>query len=140
MTAAQQIETETIINLEHRFWTCIQERDNKGAAALLAPESIVAGAQGASIITPELYGKMAQQGESLYQLKSYRLEDPKVTFPAKGVAVIAYKVTEEMDVEGKPLTLNAADTTVWVQVSGEWRAALHTESLLGDPFGRNRKQ
>jgi hypothetical protein len=44
-----------------------------------------------------------------------------------------------MDVEGKPLTLKAADTTTWVCKHGKWLAALHTESVLGDPFGRDRK-
>jgi hypothetical protein len=53
--------------------------------------------------------------------------------------VIAYKVTEEMDVDGKPVTLKAADATTWVRKGGKWRAALHTESVLGDPFGRDKK-
>jgi len=44
-----------------------------------------------------------------------------------------------MEVEGKPLTMKAADATTWVRQDGEWMAALHTESLLGDPFGRQRK-
>ena len=75
----------------------------------------------------------------LWQLKSFLLDDVKVIFPAENVAVIAYTVTEEMEVEGKPLTMKAADATTWVRQDGEWMAALHTESLLGDPFGRQRK-
>jgi hypothetical protein len=53
--------------------------------------------------------------------------------------VIAYKVTEELDVEGSPITLKAADTTTWVRKGNKWLAAQHTESLLGDPFGRDRR-
>jgi hypothetical protein len=52
--------------------------------------------------------------------------------------VIAYKVIEHLLVEGKPMTLHANDSSVWVKQNGEWLCAMHTESLQGDPFGRDR--
>jgi hypothetical protein len=52
------------------------------------------------------------------------------------VAVIVYRVREEMTVEGKPVTLRAADSSVWVRRGDSWRCAMHTESLVGDAFGR----
>jgi hypothetical protein len=55
------------------------------------------------------------------------------------VALVAYKVVEELIVEGKPVTLDAADSSVWVRRDGRWRCALHTESVAGDPFGRDRR-
>jgi hypothetical protein len=54
------------------------------------------------------------------------------------VAIVAYQVHEELTVEGKPLTLHAADASMWVRRDGTWRCALHTESVAGDPFGRDR--
>jgi hypothetical protein len=54
------------------------------------------------------------------------------------VVVLAYRVREKVDVEGEPVALEAADSTTWVRRDGRWLCALHTESLLGDPFGRDR--
>jgi hypothetical protein len=52
--------------------------------------------------------------------------------------VIAYTVREELTVDGKPLTMEAADASTWVKKDGNWVCALHTESVLGDPYGRDR--
>jgi hypothetical protein len=54
------------------------------------------------------------------------------------VAVLAYNVHEELTVEGKPVTIDAADASTWVRRDGRWLCALHSESLKGDPFGRDR--
>lgn len=54
------------------------------------------------------------------------------------VAIIGYKVHEELTVEGKPIALDAADASTWVRKDGRWVCALHTESLAGDPYGRDR--
>ena len=55
------------------------------------------------------------------------------------MAVIAYKVIEDLLVDGAPLTLEASDASTWVRQDGRWLCALHTESVAGDPFGRDRK-
>ena len=47
--------------------------------------------------------------------------------------------SEELTVDGKPLQLEAADASVWIKRDGHWRCAVHTESVKGDPFGRDRK-
>jgi hypothetical protein len=54
------------------------------------------------------------------------------------VAVLVYNVHEELTVDGKPVTIDAADASTWVRRNGRWVCALHTESLKGDPFGRDR--
>ena len=69
------------------------------------------------------YRRMAEQGSGKFELKSFKFADVQVSFPTNDVAVIAYKVTESMDVDGKPLTLEAADATTWVRKDGEWLAA-----------------
>ena len=115
------------------------EKNTEASVAMLPEKSIVAGAQGAALLTRDDYRDMAKQGDSLWRLKSFRFDDVNVIFPTEDVAVIAYTVTEEMEVEGQPLTLKATDATTWVRQNGEWLAALHTESVLGDPFGRDRK-
>ncbi len=75
-----------------------------------------------------------------WQLLSYKIEDLIVREVAPDTVVTAYKVTEELTVEEKPLTLEAYDSSVWVKRDGTWVCALHTESLAGDPFGRDKTQ
>ena len=127
---------QEIIELENKFWQSIVDDDIDASVAMLDKRSVVTGAQGVATMSHDDYRRMAEQGAGTWVLKSFKLDDVQVSFPTGDVAVIAYKVTEDMDVEGKPLTLRAADATTWVRKDGAWLAALHTESLLGDPFGR----
>jgi hypothetical protein len=55
------------------------------------------------------------------------------------VAIIGYKVHEDITVDGSRLAIDAADTSTWVSQNGSWLCAMHTESLIGDPFGRDRR-
>lgn len=48
---------------------------------------------------------------------------------ADDVAVIAYKVSEEMVVDGELKKLDAFDTSVWVKRDGGWVCAAHTETI-----------
>jgi hypothetical protein len=54
------------------------------------------------------------------------------------VAIVAYTVHEDLTVEGKPVSLDAAESSTWVRRDGNWLCAMHTEALTGDPFGRDR--
>jgi hypothetical protein len=56
------------------------------------------------------------------------------------LAIVAYQVHEELTVDGKPVTLDAADSSTWVRRNGRWLCALHTEAIAGDPFGRDGQQ
>ena len=58
---------------------------------------------------------------------------------SEDVAVIAYRVKELLTVDGKPITIDAADSSTWVRRNGQWVCALHTEALIGDPFGRDKQ-
>jgi hypothetical protein len=128
---------KAIIDLETKFWEAIVANDTEAAIALMPDKSIVTGAQGLGVLAHDDYRRMAKEGEGRYVVKSFSFEDFKVIFPADNVAVSAYKVTAKMVVEDKPLTLTAADTTTWVKTDGHWLAAAHSESILGDPFGRD---
>ena len=41
-------------------------------------------------------------------------------------------------VDGKDVDLEAFDASVWRREQGQWTCVLHTESIAGDPFGRDR--
>jgi hypothetical protein len=74
-----------------------------------------------------------------WELRDFDIRDAKVERLGDEVAVIGYKVHEKLTVEGKPLEMEAADASTWIRKNGGWVCALHTESLIGDPFGRDRK-
>jgi len=134
----EQAQSEReIINLEHAYWRAIQEQDVDAAMELTDERCVVTGAQGYASIERDQFAKMMKSER--WRLHRYELlGEPAVRFLGPDVAVVAYKVKEEMKVEGKPLTLEAADASTWVRRDGRWRCALHTESLVGDPFGRDR--
>jgi hypothetical protein len=82
----------------------------------------------------------AMMSDAPWALRDFELHsDVEVRHLSDHVAVVAYKVHEELTVEGKPVTLDAADTSIWVRRDGRWICAVHTESLSGDPFGRDRR-
>ena len=75
-----------------------------------------------------------------WRLQEFEIEDgAEVRQLTEDVAVIVYRVREEMTVDGKPMTLRAADSSVWVRRDDGWRCAAHTEAVAGDAFGRSRE-
>jgi uncharacterized protein (TIGR02246 family) len=134
---AQAQSEREIIGLEHAYWRAIQAQDVDKALELTDERCVVTGAQGYASIERDQFAQMLKSER--WQLRRYEfLGEPTVRFLSPDVAVVAYKVKEEMKVEGSPLTLEAADASMWVRRDGKWRCALHTESLVGDPFGRDR--
>jgi hypothetical protein len=53
------------------------------------------------------------------------------------VVALAYKVKEDLVVEGQKVKLETFDSSVWVRRGGKWVCVVHTESPAGDPFGRH---
>jgi uncharacterized protein (TIGR02246 family) len=129
--------TNELIDLENQYWKAIQEKDTDAAMRLTDDECIVTGAQGVGRLDRKALSAMLQQAP--YTLHSFELKDPEVRQLGDDVAVVAYKVHEELTVDGKPVKLEAADASTWIRRDGGWRCALHTESISGDPFGRDRQ-
>jgi hypothetical protein len=127
---------QDIIELENKFWQTMIDRDVDTAAAMMADASIVTGAQGAMTIDAKTFAKMMKEGT--WELRSFKLDKLQVQFTNDDTAIIGYEVTEKLVVDGKPLELTAYDASVWTRVDGDWKCALHTESVKGDPFGRDR--
>lgn len=126
-----------IIDLEKRFWQTMIDRDVDTAVGMMADHCIVTSAQGVANIDKATFAKMMRGGK--WDLHAFWLEDVQVSSPAPDIAVIGYKVKEKLTVDGQKLTMEAADASTWVRHDGKWLCTLHTESVLGDPFGRDRK-
>jgi hypothetical protein len=129
-TTSSSIKTE-ILDLERRYWQAMRDRDVRTAVALTEFPCLVAGASGARSVDQASYEQMLTDG-------SWRIHDAEIEDGAEvrqltdDVAVIVYGVREEMTVEGKPLTLHAFDSSVWVRRDAKWRCAMHSESIATD--------
>lgn len=135
---AQKAIEKELLALERRYWQAIKDRDVEAAMQLTDEHCILAGGQGVARLDREHVAAMMQAGG--YVLHDFELDDDaQVTLIGDDVAIVAYGVREELTVDGKPVTLRAADASTWVRRDGAWRCALHTESLRGDPFGRDRQ-
>jgi hypothetical protein len=126
-----------LLSLEKQYWQAIKDRDVQAAMRLTDDPCIVTGASGVARINHQSFANMLQAGG--WTLHSFELSEVQVRLLTEDVAVLAYKVKEVLTVEGKSVTLEAADSSAWVRREGQWCCALHTEALLGDAFGRDRR-
>src|SRR5687767_8339557 len=136
--ASMTLEKE-LLGLEKQFWQALKDGDVDTVMRLTDDSCIVAGPQGFALISRQALGDMMKNAN--YTLDEFELkDDAQVRFLSDDSAVLAYKVHTEMTVEGKPVSIDAADASSWIKRNGHWVCALHTEAILGDPFGRDRQQ
>jgi len=128
---------DKLTSLETRFWQAMKDKDVNAALELTHDPCLVTGAQGVSQIDQKKFVKLMTGAN--WTLREFSITDVHVQRLGEDAAVIGYKVREELTVDGKPLTLDAADASTWIKRDGRWLCAMHTESLLGDPYGRDRK-
>ena len=130
--------THELLEHERRFWNAMRDKDSEAASEMTHDHCIVVGAQGVSSIDPNTMARLTREGD--WELERYTFDEStaQVQFLNDDIALVAYKVKEKLTVEGKPLNLEANDASVWIRRNGEWLCAMHTESLAGDPFGRDR--
>jgi uncharacterized protein (TIGR02246 family) len=136
--ATKTIEDE-LLGLEKRYWQALQDQDVDAALRLTDEPCIVTGAQGVGLIDHKTFESMMKGAN--WSLKQFELKPgAQVRLLRDDVAVLAYQVHEELTVDGKPVSLDAADSSTWVRRDGRWLCAMHTESIAGDPFGRDRQR
>lgn len=126
-----------LLKLERQYWQGVKDKDIDACMRLTDDPCIIAGAQGIASVDRKTFTKIMQNAK--YTLEEFELsDDVKVRAIGNDVAILAYKVREKLIVDGKPVTLEASDASTWVRKNGRWVCALHTESVLGDPYGRDR--
>ena len=126
---------QALVELEKQYWQAIKDHDAETAMRLTDEECILSGAHGVRSIERHEFKRLMKT--TPYTLHTFELSDVQVRMLGDAVAVVAYMVHEELTVDGKPVALDAAETSVWVQ-RDRWVCALHCESLAGDPFGRDK--
>jgi len=132
-------KTGDLLEQERKFWNAMKEKDSKSAGRMTDDGCIVVGAQGVAAIDRKSMAKMTEEGE--WELEHYTFDEKtaQVRFINDDVALVAYKVNERVAVDGETVHLEANDSSVWVRRDGEWLCAMHTESLAGDPYGRDKR-
>lgn len=126
-----------LLQLEKQYWQALKDKDAETALRLTDFPCIITGAQGIGAIEPRAFAAIVQ--DPPYTIESVDVEDyAQVRMLTDDVAVLAYKVHEELTVGGEPVSLEAADSSTWVQRDGRWLCALHSEAIVGDAFGRDR--
>jgi uncharacterized protein (TIGR02246 family) len=134
-----QAKDQELIATEQRFWDSMQNKDGKTAAELTDDGCIIVGAQGVAAIDRKSMQEMMAHGTWELKRFSFNEKSRQVRFLSDDVAIVGYTVSEQLIVDGKPIQFDAHDSSVWVRRDGGWRCALHTETLAGDPFGRDKQ-
>jgi hypothetical protein len=132
-----QTAEKELVQLEKQYWQALKEKNVDAALRLTDDPCIVTGPQGIARIDREAFKEMMT--DARWSLDDYDVSDVQVRLLSDDVAIVAYKVTEDLIVEGKPVKVEAADSSTWVRRGGRWVCALHTEAITGDPFGRDRR-
>lgn len=135
-TASKTLEKD-LLTLERKYWQAMKDKDGDAAMRLTDDTCIITGAQGLSRLDQRALKGLLE--DATWTIEKYDIgDDVQVSVIDDDVAILAYKVHEELTVEGKRVALDATDASTWVRRDGRWVCALHTESIAGDPFGRDR--
>ena len=128
---------QQIIDLETRFWQSMKDKDVDTAKSLIAKEGLVTGPMGTMTMDPDKYAQMTREGQ--WTLQNFKMDKVEVVQPNSDSAIIAYEVRQTGDMKGQPMDLRCADSSVWVKEGGDWKCALHTETILEDANARQRE-
>jgi hypothetical protein len=132
------ISDQELLALEHEYWDALKDHDTRTVGRLTAEDATVAGASGVGGVDPRSIVKLIESAK--YTIKGYRIDPQTVRINrlCDDTFSIAYAVHEDLEVDGKPVKLDAFDLSVWQKAEHGWTNVLHTESIKGDAFGRDR--
>ena len=133
-------KTQELLEHESRFWNAMRDKDGEAASEMTHDNCIIVGAQGVSAVDPTTMARLTREGDWDLERFTFDESTAQVQFLNDDVALVAYQVKEKLTVDDKPVNLEANDASVWIRRNGNWVCAMHTESLAGDPFGRDRTQ
>ena len=116
-----------IEQLERAFWQSMVDDDPKVATGMLADTALMVSGHGAMSFDHAGYTKMAK--DHSHRLVQFKLSDMDVMFPSDDLAIATYKVQQQVERDGKPMQMQAVDSSTWVKSGDDWKCVAHTESL-----------
>lgn len=120
-----------IEKLEKAFWDSMIHGRPEVATEMLTEPAMMVSSHGVNKFDHAAYTKMAN--DDRYKLVDYQMTDLDVVFPRDDAAVASYRVNQKMEMKGKEVQTDVYGTSTWLKVDGQWRCALHTESLVAEP-------
>ena len=128
MTTMTYPTRDEILGLEKSYWDALKRKDGKVTSALSGQTSLVTGIKGVMSIAKDQLGSMTEDGN--WELNSYDFEDVRVVTPVPDVAIIAYTVRQNVVMDGKPMDMHNADSSIWIRGKDGWECHGHTETPL----------
>ncbi len=122
-------ESQTLIDLENRFWQAMVDENHDIATGLLAEPAVMVSPHGAFQFDHATYRKMAGQGPRV--VTSFELQDVKVVFPNENTAVLTYRVRQGVaprEDRASEETEEMHDSSTWVRSGSGWKCVMHTET------------
>ena len=127
-----------ILQLEKQYWQGLKDKDIDSCERLTDFPCLISGPHGVASIPKEKFRGIMESGN--YTLHNFELKDSEVRMLTDDIALHVYKVHEDLTVDGKPVSMDASQSSTWIRRNGRWTCALQTESILGDPYGRDKKK
>ena len=106
-----RIVEQELLEVETQYWQAIKDKDAAAAMRLTDTPCIVTGAQGLGQIDKQALSQVMNAAP--YTLDEFQVDDVQVRLLRDDVAIVAYKVQEKLTVDGKPVSLEAADSSTW---------------------------
>src|SRR6478735_4949691 len=108
MADAAATEKE-LLALERQYWQAIKDGDAEQSARMSDDPCIVTGASGVGRIDRSTLERMF--ATATWKLTGFEISSPIAKLLSDDVAIVAYKIHEELLVDGKPVKLDASDTS-----------------------------
>lgn len=120
--------SQTLIDLEKKFWQSLVKQEPAVAMEMLNEPSLMVSSHGTLKFDRAGYRKMAEQGKMF--LSSYELSDIDVVFPNDAMAILTYRVKQDMATRDSDehTVQEMNDTSTWIRSGGKWLCAMHTET------------
>lgn len=118
--------TETLLELEERFWQANREGDGAFFSQFLRDDAFGVSKYGTLDKTQAV--ALATANENPY-LKT-ELSDQRVILLDDDNAIVTYRVDVTALVQGNEMQLPAYASTVWNRSGGEWRAVFFQHTAL----------
>ena len=127
------IATQTLIDLEKKFWQSMVDQDADTAIEMLSEPALMVSPHGAMKFDHAGYRRMAEQGPMV--VTDYALSDVEVLMPTDATAILTYRVRQTVaprDAGKAPgqhaTTQDMLDSSTWVRDGQGWRCVMHTET------------
>ena len=123
MHAGMGHSDQMLVANSRAVWEAYKSRNTAAMKALTADEYVAHTQEGPS--------NLKQDIDTIQKLtiEAFSIDDPKVTWVTKDVAILTYKCALKGSYEGRPFKPVYA-TEVWVNRGGKWRIISYAESPL----------